>query len=230
MRRRLLASDSTARHEPYPWDYRLDYLQTSKTHGQYIDTGLKASDAYDGLHFSGGVLFNGTNFGTGWAPYLFGGYGADAAGLIFSTNERYQWMLRWGPNAGNKYTFTGSYALNKRYLCEAHFSPDISWWNVDGRRLHTAYNCGPFASVMLPLFCVWNIDAVLLRENWQNMYGPWRFRIGDRLVREFIPCVKDGIVCIYDTVERRFHYNLGSGEFSPGNRVDDDWESDSEEE
>ncbi|MBR1609297.1 MAG: hypothetical protein IJ678_06745 [Kiritimatiellae bacterium] len=35
-------------------------------------------------------------------------------------------------------------------------------------------------------------------------------------VRNFVPCTTNGVACLYDTVERRYHGNSGTGSFSAG--------------
>lgn len=79
-----------------------------------------------------------------------------------------------------------------------------------------AYNCSK--SPDLPLFAFYapNNGGYTTCNSHARIYS-FRIYAGDELVRDFLPVIdQNGVACLYDTVEGKFHYNAGAGVFAAG--------------
>lgn len=67
----------------------------------------------------------------------------------------------------------------------------------------------------LYIFALNSAGSVTLYAH-MRLYG-LKIYEGNLLVRDFVPCYDpDGVVCLYDNVNKKYYYNAGSGEFTAG--------------
>lgn len=78
--------------------------------------------------------------------------------------------------------------------------------------IQNGINIGIFADIR-------NSDVIEICKNVKLLY--WRMKDNGVLVRDMWPCFDpDGVACAYDKVERKYHYNQGTGEFIAGSTDD----------
>ncbi|HRT29266.1 MAG TPA: hypothetical protein P5527_05695 [Kiritimatiellia bacterium] len=56
------------------------------------------------------------------------------------------------------------------------------------------------------------------KRGWCQIYAA-QIREGGVTVRDFVPCVSNGVACLYDRISRSFCFNAGSGAFETGDTV-----------
>ena len=173
-------------------------------YGQYIDTGI-VPDGTTKIELRAKRLGKNGNceFGVYAKYYMFQTSGA--AGAI--------WYMFLGPN-GNVANVAN---LNDNQPHTLVFGPDGGY--VDNKTVVA----GPLTAtnttdLTMTLFARrYDKETVIKRISAEISYAKiWQ---GGKLVRDYIPCEKNGVGYFYDLVEGKFYENEGSGSFIPGEKV-----------
>ena len=177
----------------------VDYLESSGT--QYIDTGIKPNQdtrivvkaALETPHSIYGVNYSGANFNmTG---------SSSNGGVMY-----YYWANQGASPMTN-------------YFSQIHtFEQDKNICRVDGALYHTYTYTTWSAPCTLYLFA---------RNNGTSMNDSGTVRIyscqlydNGTLVRDFVPCINNGVAGLYDKVNKVFYSNMGTGNFIAGPEKD----------
>ena len=191
---------------------QVEYLESNGT--QYIDTGLSMPNGFraNGLYeiiqtgTTGGII--GTYSGT--SPYKrnFYDYTPDNKWLVGFGGDAYQYFGQADTNI--KYLFNISNILNKETIEVNGTSYTFSPIGTPGAKIN--YN--------LYLFAL-NVDNAPNHYSKIKLYKLKIYDENDTLVRHFIPVIRkaDNKPGMYDKVTGNFYTNLGTGEFTYGDKV-----------
>lgn len=180
---------------------KVNYIESTGT--QYIDTGVKPSNStkvdikfmYNSLN---GFVYGSRTSGSGSDAHEFM---INASGLVF-------------PQFDGQYSeVSSSYnKIGEEYI----LSNSQSGAYINGN-LIKSYNTATFSSKhSMFLFGLNQNGTVEYRKFIGRLYY-CKIYDGDTLVRDFVPVI-DGsnIACLYDKVEKKCYYNVGTGTFSYG--------------
>jgi hypothetical protein len=88
-------------------------------------------------------------------------------------------------------------------------------WTIDGQVAHPALYIGTeyFGNNML-VFARYDKNGNLTGKSKTTLYS-LKFSRGGETILDLRPCLDpSGVACMFDTVAQRYHYNLGTGEFT----------------
>lgn len=190
---------------------RLDYIESTGT--QWIDTGVKGTTTtVNTLKIVADAQF--TEFVSTSTGYIIGVYNNQNRVGIFERATSQNWEFSCGDvvlssvsKDLNRHIFINDTLSNKWSVDDASGNLSSNSYIGDGRNLTLfAYNNGPQP--------VGNFGKLKLYSC--KLYD------NDTLVRNFIPCYRysDGIEGLYDTVNKQFYTNQGTGRFLRGNIID----------
>lgn len=180
---------------------KVNYIESTGT--QYIDTGVKPSNStkvdikfmYNSLN---GFVYGSTTSSSGSDAHEFI---INASGLVFPQFD------------GQHSEVSSSYnKIGEEYI----LSNSQSGAYINGN-LIKSYNTATFSSKhSMFLFGLNQNGTVEYRKFIGRLYY-CKIYNGDTLVRDFVPVI-DGsnIACLYDKVEKKCYYNVGTGTFSYG--------------
>lgn len=70
-----------------------------------------------------------------------------------------------------------------------------------------------------PMFLGWTNGCPISWDKFQGKLYKFKVYENDVLVGDFKPCINpNGVVCFYDTVTKKYFYNIGTGQFKAGGR------------
>lgn len=185
----------------YPYRFNAaEYIQTAGA--QYIDTGFKPNSNTRVVMDAQYAASNSTT------AFYFGarnGYNSSAFALRLS-NSNTNWMSEYA-NSSQTYTQTATQRLtidfnkNTVKIGSATGSYSASTFQCNHNLVLFGLNSGGEAMDFAPAL---------------RMYSCQIYDNGN-LVRDFWPCYDpNGVVCLYDKVQKRYFYNAGSGSFTAG--------------
>lgn len=175
----------------------LEYIQSTGT--QYINMGVLAS--WSNMRMS--IDFINTQFKGNWDYFIGAGTSYQNAVGIRNENGSNLKVVNNGDNASM------SNSIGTRYKKDFVYNQIV--------------NTGS-SYTMTSTSVSYNKNLYLFACNGNSVYGISAFRLyslkiykNNNLIRDFIP-VKDenNIVCLYDKVEDKYYYNIGSGTFTAG--------------
>lgn len=184
----------------------VNYVKSITSDGnQYIDTGIvPATDMVAEVDFQA----------VQWAAWqsIFG----CEKGLLLSYQERDSGVLFAQIFGGNVYSTDSG--MSPIALTDRHTSViDCAnkTWTIDGQVAHSALYIGTEnnGNNML-VFARYDRNGNLTGKSKTTLYG-LKFSRGGETILELRPCLDPaGVACMFDTVAQRYHYNLGTGEFT----------------
>ena len=195
-----------------PKEYQeVEYIEGTGT--QYISTSISASTP--NLRISSTVMLTGVGSARDGEAIWAGNWTAD--GYLF---------IRYGSNPGTFRWHSGgksvdvSAALNTWFEIETTKNSLI----ING----TTYQLSnPSGSDQDYTVCLWWVDNPVqaVASKARARFKATKMYSGDTLLREFIPCYRksDNVAGLWDTVERLFYTNAGTGAFVVGPSVGDKW-------
>ena len=191
----------------------LEYLEcvVSNTNKPYIDTGVYATE-------NTRILAKLYTTDTGNRNYFGGtanGSSLGADGFVFNSMSRTQLEYLFGKGSGWKRT-------NATNIVGIPFELDFSKSGimVDGSVIDVpTYTSFPSQTLTVTLF-VRNGGSAFIngRVYYFKMYE------NGTLVRDFIPCYKDGVACMVDKLTGTAYLNQGTGSFSAGRILEPEYE------
>lgn len=181
-----------------PYDYEVEYLQGDGK--AYIDLGIPASTFYNvdfELKFE--ILQNKT--------YVFGGCGVNNRQFtIYLQRYRFDWC--------GSYSFSNTLSLNQPYIIKQ----ENDTLTVDGTSI--AVNKQNISANMALFEQDTTKPARDTTFDGRIYYFKCTSPVDGSLVYNYISVVKDGVPCMYDTVNDIFYYNArNEGAFTAGPRV-----------
>ena len=174
----------------------LNYIQSTGT--QYIDTGVQGSS-----NIKVQIKFEMTEE-TG---YTIIGYYVSGNESFRLFNYSQQCYLDFGNESSNR-IFGGSLPINQLF--------EIEFGNFYVKNLQTGSNIIS-GNTVGSFFQNKNICICGNQQFSKGKFYYVKIYDGNNLVRDYVPCLdKDGIVCMYDKVNKEYVYNSGIGEFIGG--------------
>lgn len=201
--------------EDWAGDYfRLDYIESSGT--QYIKTGWEKPSGNDGPVIQMDFEFVNTS------SSMQGLFGCNHSSTYqyrqyIGANTNGTWYLRW---RNSEYTSSATWALNTRYELEAKLRRDNKYLKINGTNVisNTSYESN-YPSLEMYLFAINNNGTT---ENYSKirLYSSSLYQ-ESTLLRSWVPCMRrsDGAVGLYDTLNKVFYANSGTGSFTYGNII-----------
>lgn len=182
------------------------YVKSITSDGnQYLDTGIVPT-----TDIVAEVDFQSVQW-SAWAS-IFG----CEKGLLLSYQERDSGVLFAQIFGGNVYSTDSGMSpisLTDRHTAEIDCANKT--WTIDGQVAHSALYIGTenFGNNML-VFARYDRNGNLTGKSKTTLYG-LKFSRGGETILDLRPCLDpSGVACMFDTVARKYHYNLGTGEFS----------------
>ena len=203
----------------------LEYIESTKDGGQYIDTGYthrtntsiscEVAVASDGHPASCAAVF-GTRSG-GWS--------VDTRGSLVFFAQFWglhpTWEYQYGCEIGVANGAEGSFPYEKRVGIFADVAARSVSWVSDNQECRLVSNHEMLSEGKSPLF-IFDFNESANGESKPSgqrcVMRLYSFKIyeGEALMRDFVPCARsNGAVGLYDLVEGKFYGNAGSGAFLP---------------
>ena len=195
---------------------KVDYIETSG--GQYIDTGVKASNHADGISYAMKCNISGLA-NEGGTNYLFGANANSSRSGNIGLNTNNDLVFICGGN-GNALRMS-SVKLNKDIeITLTATSADVNsakpyldgvLFNKQGDGVNAAM---PAANIYL--MAVNGVDTA--RSFMGKLYSFTMTAADGTPLRDFVPCYRkaDGVIGLYDTIGGVFYENQGTGVFAKG--------------
>lgn len=180
----------------FPSGYtQIEYIESSGT--QHIDTEFKANQntrvTIDFTYLSGDVVFGAYDTG-----------GKNGFGLQCASGK---WYTYYGTSSG----YGVAASANTRHLVD--INKNVA--TIDGATLRTAAANTFQGSNPLILCALYNASTVGV--NTSIMLYACKIYDNGTLVRDYVPCKNaNGVVGLYDFVNKKFYANAGSGAFAAG--------------
>jgi len=195
----MLGDNSGHIEDPLPYDYQVEYLESTGT--QYIDTGTLS---YDDLRIESKWHLSSVD-GT-----VFYGIRRNQSTISAGGSIRPTGYARWGSTAYISIISFGDLEIIQ----------DASGINVNGIRYRYSAR-----EIVLPdeghtmfLFAWRNASDNASGFTKAKCYY-YKVYKNNTLIQDLIPVVKDRVPCMYDKVTKTFFYNQGTGSFIAGPRV-----------
>lgn len=200
--------------EETPYYTQLEFIQS--TGSQYINTEITAKSS-----ISTKIIFEASNNGSDFQS-VFGGDGGSSVsyrGLAFDINNQGKFSYNYygatavSPNSrivrfDNKLIFQNKYNIGVISSVENAIAQSIS----------SNTNTFDYNNVDLYIFASSREGNAICHSN-LKLYS-CKIWDNEELVRDFIPAKNEnGVVCLYDKVNKEFYYNQGTGDFIGGDEV-----------
>ena len=197
----------------------LEYLGNTTT--QYIDVGLKA-DQNTALQ----VKFSPTNVASNYTGVMGARSGSDSKNISIGINSQLGRLIAdFNNSAAATYRAEAGVAgLSSSNIVEIYTSKERREVTVDGVSL--ALNVTPNTETFettgtVNLFRMNGLNPSNKAST--NIYSAQMWSSG-QLIRNFIPCYKDGVLGMWDKVNGVMYQNAGTGDFSKSKIVEPEYE------
>ena len=188
-----------------PYDQLLSSLISSgnDTYGQYIDTGIVPDGTTKIELRAKRLTVNGNcEFGVYTKYYMF--QVGNATGAMY-----YEFL---GPDSN-----TNTAVLNDLQPHTLVFGPDGGY--VDNKTVVAGPLTATTSTDLTMTLFARRVDEDTVKKRITAEISYAKIWQGGKLVRDYIPCEKNGVGYFYDLVEGKFYENKGSGSFIPGEKV-----------
>ncbi len=201
---------------------QVSYIATDGN--QYIDTGVLASNYNDGIQYV--LRGNVTQYQSTSNIYWFGALaGGSRSGNICSMNKN---LLLIAGGTGNSILATSLPNTGKDFeLVVKGTSKTVSNFTatLDGSKFgksSTSSN-SEMPNANIYLFAAFGTGALNTAnmKYYGRLYSFTMDSVEGTPIRNFIPCYRkaDNVIGLYDTVERKFYTNIGTGSFTKGENM-----------
>lgn len=197
---------------PLPYDAELEYLESTSTGGQYIDTGLKLTKDMK-FEYSFSLLRKGSN------QTLFGSNNVTSTDSViaYQTSRQANLALRFLDSITSGFyqaygkgfivlkiqnQYAGFYDTNGNLLSEQSFSDATTTPNNNNIFLLCGNNNGTAVNPVI-----------------EFKFGYFKVWRGDLPVMDLIPVRVGSEGCMYDKVTGTLFHNAGTGDFILGNDI-----------
>jgi hypothetical protein len=200
---------------------QVEYIETSG--GQYINTGVLASDYADGITYN--MKGNCSGFAvSGAINYFFGalsnGVRSGNVSIGAPDTSDYDATISLMCGASSEVKRQVAFYFNKDFELSATASSAVSDTKMTLND-NVAPRVGYVVTADMPstniyLFACNGVDTN--RGYKGKLYSFTMTAADDTSIRNFVPCyrVADGVIGLYDTVEGKFYTNAGTGAFTKG--------------
>ena len=186
-----------ARKNVLPYDYAVEYLESSTSGAEYIDTGIVPVT---------GITYKVDLYARQNAGAIFGAYqGGSYLQISFSGN----WCL-YHSSPSNAYG--AQFEINEQH----HIELGPKGYFVDAEQKNAVIGTRPISARTVYLYNRSGGD--MLARSLRIMKFVATNADGVDVCR-LIPCVKEGVPCFYDDVSKTFKYSVGGGAFIAGPRI-----------
>ena len=185
------------------WDYRVKYLIGDGV--AYIDTGILPSNDVS-VEFSCCAVSNSTQF-------FFGS--RRAAEL-----SDYSWCMLITPSTGYRMDWIG--ANSWPTFIPYNYKVDIFANTTLVRINDVSKDVVGKNLIQYPFFYFSTNTSGVASAPTVGWCGELTIKKGDNVVLHYIPCVKNGVACMYDEATGLYVYSSSAGVFTEGTRVNDD--------
>ena len=178
----------------------LQYITSSKQ--QYIDTGVKAANNIK-------IIFE--------AAYQSGGGALFGSSTSDDTARYYVASI----NSSLSFFYTGAYIQSDIYYTIRTSYEITSTETKMNNNIIGTYTISEYPLGNIYIFGASTEDGTPLGLCNARLYS-FKIYEGDTLIRDFIPVrvIGFGTICLYDKVEGKYYFNLGTGDFTAGEPVE----------